>query len=121
CSEREPRHPRLRLRCIRHAVSTFAPSKAGRADHERSRHAVADVAAGATGIDVAPRHGWDAMSAPAVYALSHETLGLAARDIPSSPGTLGTSPGCKAFGYQVAWCNRLGAHPGSWACPPTTS
>ena len=47
--------------------------------------------------------------APAVYALGPEALGLPAADILFVSSNAWDVAGAKAFGYQVAWCNRVGA------------
>ena len=49
--------------------------------------------------------------APAAYALGPEALGLPAADILFVSSNSWDVAGAKAFGYQVAWCNRLGAPP----------
>ena len=49
--------------------------------------------------------------APAVYALGSETLGVAAEELLFVSSNAWDVAGAKAFGYQVAWCNRLGAPP----------
>ncbi len=47
--------------------------------------------------------------APAVYALGPTTLGLPAGDLLFVSSNAWDVAGAKAFGYRVAWCNRLGA------------
>jgi 2-haloacid dehalogenase len=47
--------------------------------------------------------------APAVYALGPEVLGIAAGELLFVSSNAWDVAGAKAFGYQVAWCNRLGA------------
>jgi 2-haloacid dehalogenase len=47
--------------------------------------------------------------APAVYALGPETLGIVAGDLLFVSSNAWDVAGAKAFGYRVAWCNRLGA------------
>ena len=47
--------------------------------------------------------------APAVYALGPQTLGITARELLFVSSNAWDVAGAKAFGYQVAWCNRLGA------------
>jgi 2-haloacid dehalogenase len=47
--------------------------------------------------------------APAVYALGPSTLGVAAGDLLFVSSNGWDVAGAKAFGYRVAWCNRLGA------------
>jgi len=47
--------------------------------------------------------------APAVYALGPETLGIAVGELLFVSSNAWDVAGAKAFGYQVAWCNRLGA------------
>jgi 2-haloacid dehalogenase len=49
--------------------------------------------------------------APAVYALGPEALGLPAAEILFVSSNAWDVAGAKAFGYQVAWCNRVGAPP----------
>jgi 2-haloacid dehalogenase len=49
--------------------------------------------------------------APAVYALGPEALGLPVADILFVSSNAWDVAGAKAFGYQVAWCNRLDAPP----------
>jgi 2-haloacid dehalogenase len=49
--------------------------------------------------------------APAVYALGPEALGLPAAEILFVSSNGWDVAGAKAFGYQVAWCNRVGAPP----------
>jgi 2-haloacid dehalogenase len=46
--------------------------------------------------------------APAVYALGPTTLGLPAGDLLFVSSNAWDVAGAKAFGYRVAWCNRLG-------------
>lgn len=46
---------------------------------------------------------------PAVYALGPETVGIPARELLYVSSNGWDVAGAKAFGYQVAWCNRLGA------------
>jgi 2-haloacid dehalogenase len=55
---------------------------------------------------------------PAVYALGPQTLGVPAGELLFVSSNAWDVAGAKAFGYQVAWCNRsgapqeeLGAHP----------
>jgi 2-haloacid dehalogenase len=47
--------------------------------------------------------------APAVYALGPSTLGVDAGDLLFVSSNAWDVAGAKAFGYRVAWCNRLGA------------
>jgi 2-haloacid dehalogenase len=47
--------------------------------------------------------------APAVYALGPSTLGVAAEELLFVSSNAWDVAGAKAFGYRVAWCNRLGA------------
>jgi 2-haloacid dehalogenase len=47
--------------------------------------------------------------APDVYALGPKTLGLPAREVLFVSSNGWDVAGAKAFGYQVAWCNRTGA------------
>jgi 2-haloacid dehalogenase len=47
--------------------------------------------------------------APAVYALGPEIVGVAAEELLFVSSNAWDVAGAKAFGYQVAWCNRLGA------------
>jgi 2-haloacid dehalogenase len=47
--------------------------------------------------------------APAVYALGPEALGVPAGELLFVSSNAWDVAGAKAFGYQVAWCNRLGA------------
>ena len=47
--------------------------------------------------------------APVVYALGPQALGLPAADILFVSSNAWDVAGAKAFGYQVAWCNRVGA------------
>ena len=47
--------------------------------------------------------------APAVYALGPEILGVPAADLLFVSSNAWDVAGAKAFGYRVAWCNRLGA------------
>jgi 2-haloacid dehalogenase len=47
--------------------------------------------------------------APAVYALGPQTLGVPAGELLFVSSNAWDVAGAKAFGYQVAWCNRLGA------------
>jgi len=47
--------------------------------------------------------------APAVYALGPRALGIPAGDLLFVSSNGWDVAGAKAFGYQVAWCNRLGA------------
>ena len=49
--------------------------------------------------------------APAVYALGPQALGLPVGDILFVSSNAWDVAGAKAFGYQVAWCNRQGAPP----------
>lgn len=46
---------------------------------------------------------------PAVYALGPEALGIPAGELLFVSSNGWDVAGAKAFGYQVAWCNRLGA------------
>jgi 2-haloacid dehalogenase len=47
--------------------------------------------------------------APAVYALGPQALGVRAAELLFVSSNAWDVAGAKAFGYQVAWCNRLGA------------
>jgi 2-haloacid dehalogenase len=47
--------------------------------------------------------------APAVYALGPRALGVAAGELLFVSSNAWDVAGAKAFGYQVAWCNRVGA------------
>jgi 2-haloacid dehalogenase len=47
--------------------------------------------------------------APAVYALGPQALGVPAGELLFVSSNAWDVAGAKAFGYQVAWCNRLGA------------
>ena len=47
--------------------------------------------------------------APAVYALGPRALGIPAADLLFVSSNAWDVAGAKAFGYQVAWCNRTGA------------
>jgi 2-haloacid dehalogenase len=47
--------------------------------------------------------------APAVYALGPKALGVPAGDLLFVSSNAWDVAGAKAFGYQVAWCNRTGA------------
>jgi 2-haloacid dehalogenase len=47
--------------------------------------------------------------APAVYALGPGILGIAAHELLFVSSNAWDVAGAKAFGYRVAWCNRLGA------------
>jgi 2-haloacid dehalogenase len=47
--------------------------------------------------------------APAVYALGPATLGVPAGELLFVSSNAWDVAGAKAFGYQVAWCNRTGA------------
>ena len=47
--------------------------------------------------------------AAAVYALGPETLGIQADELLFVSSNAWDVAGAKAFGYRVAWCNRLGA------------
>ncbi|HET7341115.1 MAG TPA: haloacid dehalogenase type II [Methylomirabilota bacterium] len=47
--------------------------------------------------------------APAVYALGPRTLGVPAEELLFVSSNAWDVAGAKAFGYQVAWCNRTGA------------
>jgi 2-haloacid dehalogenase len=55
--------------------------------------------------------------APAVYALAPRALGLAAEDLLFVSSNAWDVAGAKAFGYQVAWCNRTGAPPEELGLP----
>jgi 2-haloacid dehalogenase len=46
---------------------------------------------------------------PRVYGLALAALGLAAGDVLFVSSNAWDVAGAKAFGYQVAWCNRAGA------------
>jgi 2-haloacid dehalogenase len=46
---------------------------------------------------------------PAVYGLGPQTLGIPAGELLFVSSNGWDVAGAKAFGYQVAWCNRLGA------------
>jgi len=47
--------------------------------------------------------------APAVYALGPRAFGISAADLLFVSSNAWDVAGAKAFGYQVAWCNRTGA------------
>jgi 2-haloacid dehalogenase len=47
--------------------------------------------------------------APAVCGLGSQALGLATRDLLFVSSNAWDVAGAKAFGYQVAWCNRASA------------
>ena len=47
--------------------------------------------------------------APAVYALGPQTLGIDPGELLFVSSNAWDVAGAKAFGYRVAWCNRLGA------------
>jgi 2-haloacid dehalogenase len=47
--------------------------------------------------------------APAVYALGPKAMGIAAGELLFVSSNAWDVAGAKAFGYQVAWCNRIGA------------
>ena len=47
--------------------------------------------------------------APQVYALGPRTLGVPAGELLFVSSNAWDVAGAKAFGYQVAWCNRTGA------------
>jgi 2-haloacid dehalogenase len=47
--------------------------------------------------------------APAVYALGPTTLGVPAAELLFVSSNAWDVAGAKAFGYRVAWCNRVGA------------
>jgi len=47
--------------------------------------------------------------APAAYALGPSTVGVAAEELLFVSSNAWDVAGAKAFGYRVAWCNRLGA------------
>jgi len=47
--------------------------------------------------------------APAVYALGPSTLGVPAEELLFVSSNAWDVAGAKAFGYRVAWCNRVGA------------
>jgi 2-haloacid dehalogenase len=47
--------------------------------------------------------------APAVYALGPAVLGIPVHDLLFVSSNAWDVAGAKAFGYRVAWCNRLGA------------
>jgi 2-haloacid dehalogenase len=49
--------------------------------------------------------------APRVYALGPERLGIPAGELLFVSSNAWDVAGAKAFGYRVAWCNRLGAPP----------
>jgi 2-haloacid dehalogenase len=49
--------------------------------------------------------------AAAVYALGPQTLGIPADELLFVSSNAWDVAGAKAFGYRVAWCNRLGAPP----------
>jgi 2-haloacid dehalogenase len=55
---------------------------------------------------------------PRVYALGPEILNLPAEEILFVSSNLWDAAGAKAFGYQVCWCNRLGAEMGDLAFAP---
>jgi 2-haloacid dehalogenase len=46
---------------------------------------------------------------PRVYALAPERLGAPAAELGFVSSNAWDVAGAKAFGYRVAWCNRLGA------------
>ena len=47
--------------------------------------------------------------APAVYALGPQAMGVPAGELLFVSSNAWDVAGAKAFGYRVAWCNRLGA------------
>jgi len=47
--------------------------------------------------------------APAVYALGPKAMGIAAGELLFVSSNAWDGAGAKTFGYQVAWCNRIGA------------
>jgi len=47
--------------------------------------------------------------APAVYALAPRALGIPVGDLVFVSSNAWDVAGAKAFGYQVAWCNRANA------------
>jgi 2-haloacid dehalogenase len=47
--------------------------------------------------------------APAVYALGPQAIGIPAAELLFVSSNAWDVAGAKAFGYRVAWCNRLGA------------
>jgi 2-haloacid dehalogenase len=49
--------------------------------------------------------------APAVYALGPQALGIAASELLFVSSNAWDVAGAKAFGYQVAWCNRTATSP----------
>jgi 2-haloacid dehalogenase len=54
---------------------------------------------------------------PLVYALGPKAMGTAARDLLFVSSNAWDVAGAKAFGYQVAWCNRSGAPPEELGAP----
>jgi 2-haloacid dehalogenase len=76
--------------------------------------AAAVAASGLTGL-LDPLLSVDAVRtykpSPEVYALGPRALGLPAADLLFVSSNAWDVAGAKAFGYQVAWCNRTGAPP----------
>ena len=56
--------------------------------------------------------------APQVYALGPQALGRPAGQLLFVSSNAWDVAGAKAFGYQVAWCNRTGAPPEELGLPP---
>jgi 2-haloacid dehalogenase len=56
--------------------------------------------------------------APAVYALGPQAFGLPASELLFVSSNAWDVAGAKAFGYQVAWCNRTGAPAEELGAPP---
>jgi 2-haloacid dehalogenase len=55
---------------------------------------------------------------PEVYALGPRALGLPAGDLLFVSSNAWDVAGAKAFGYRVAWCNRIGAPPEALGLEP---
>jgi 2-haloacid dehalogenase len=55
---------------------------------------------------------------PLVYALAPRALGLSADALLSVSSSAWDVAGVKAFGFRVAWCNRLGAPEEAPGGPP---
>jgi 2-haloacid dehalogenase len=55
---------------------------------------------------------------PEVYALGPKALGIPAAELLFVSSNAWDVAGAKAFGYQVAWCNRTGAPPEELGFPP---
>ncbi len=106
----------LELRCFPEVPATLerlAPRPRAILSNGAPRMLQAAVAAAGIGRHLAAVLSADAVRtykpAPAVYALGPQALGIPAAELLFVSSNAWDVAGAKAFGYQVAWCNRTGA------------